>query len=65
MKKRGRGIGCNQYGVGYGFNRPDHSAATIEVADDGTVTVLSGACDIGQGSDTAFCQIAAEALGVP
>lgn len=65
MKKRGRGIGCNLYGVGYGFNRPDHSAATVEVADDGTVTVLSGACDIGQGSDTAFCQIAAEELGVP
>lgn len=65
MKKRGRGIGCNLYGVGYGFNRPDHSAATVEVADDGTVTVLSGACDIGQGSDTAFCQIAAEELGIP
>jgi CO/xanthine dehydrogenase Mo-binding subunit len=65
MKKRGRGIGSNLYGVGYGFNRPDHSAATVEVADDGTVTVLSGACDIGQGSDTAFCQIAAEELGVP
>lgn len=65
MKKRGRGIGCNLYGVGYGFNRPDHSAATVEVADDGTATVLSGACDIGQGSDTAFCQIAAETLGIP
>ncbi|NLF57198.1 MAG: molybdopterin-dependent oxidoreductase, partial [Candidatus Hydrogenedens sp.] len=43
MKKRGRGIGCNLYGVGYGFSRPDHSAATVEVADDGSVTVLSGA----------------------
>ncbi|MBQ1281821.1 MAG: xanthine dehydrogenase family protein molybdopterin-binding subunit, partial [Oscillospiraceae bacterium] len=64
-KKRGRGIGSNLYGVGYGFSRPDHSAAMIEVADDGTATVLSGACDIGQGSDTAFCQIAAEALGIP
>ncbi|NLA82095.1 MAG: molybdopterin-dependent oxidoreductase [Clostridiaceae bacterium] len=65
MKKRGRGIGCNLYGVGYGFNRPDHSAAMIEVADDGSVLILSGACDMGQGSDTAFCQIAAEELGVP
>ncbi|NCB30915.1 MAG: nicotinate dehydrogenase medium molybdopterin subunit [Clostridia bacterium] len=65
MKKRGRGIGCNLYGVGYGFSRPDHSAATVEVADDGTATVLSGACDIGQGSDTALCQIAAEELGIP
>lgn len=65
MKKRGRGIGCNLYGVGYGFNRPDHSAAMVEVADDGSVLILSGACDMGQGSDTAFCQIAAEELGIP
>jgi len=65
MKKRGRGIGCNLYGIGFGFNRPDHSAAYIEVADDGTATILSGACDIGQGSDTVLCQIAAEELGIP
>ena len=64
MKKRGRGIGCNLYGVGFGFNRPDHSAAYIEVADDGTATILSGACDIGQGSDTILCQIAAEEIGI-
>lgn len=65
MKKRGRGIGCNLYGVGFGFNRPDHAAAYIEVADDGTATILSGVCDIGQGSDTILCQIAAEELGIP
>ncbi len=65
MKLRGRGIGCNLYGVGYGFNRPDHSAALVEVTDDGSVLVMSGACDMGQGSDTAFCQIVAEELGVP
>ncbi|KUO51825.1 MAG: hypothetical protein APF76_02740 [Desulfitibacter sp. BRH_c19] len=64
MRKRGRGIGCSLYGVGYGFNRPDHSGAYVEVADDGTVTVLSGACDLGQGSDTILCQIAAEELGI-
>ncbi|MDA8333783.1 MAG: molybdopterin-dependent oxidoreductase [Peptococcaceae bacterium] len=64
MKKRGRGIGCNLYGIGYGFSRPDHSAAYIEVADDGTATILSGVCDMGQGSDTVLCQIAAEELGI-
>ena len=64
MKKRGRGIGCNLYGIGYGFNRPDHSSAMLEVADDGTVTFLSGCCEIGQGSDTALCQIAAQELGI-
>lgn len=65
MKKRGRGIGCNQYGVGYGFSRPDHAAATVEVGDDGTVSILSGGCDMGQGANTVMCQIAAEELGVP
>ena len=65
MKKRGRGIGCNLYGVGYGFSRPDHAAATIEVGDDGTATILSGGCDMGQGANTIMCQIAAEALGIP
>ena len=65
MKKRGRGIGCNLYGVGYGFSRPDHAAATVEVGDDGTVLILSGGCDMGQGANTVMCQIAAEALGVP
>lgn len=65
MKKRGRGIGCNLYGVGYGFSRPDHAAATVEVGDDGSVTVLSGGCDMGQGANTVMCQIAAEALGIP
>jgi nicotinate dehydrogenase medium molybdopterin subunit len=64
MKKRGRGIGCYLYGLGYGFNRPDHSSAYLEVADDGTVTILSGVSDIGQGSDTVLCQIAAEELGI-
>ena len=65
MKKRGRGIGCNLYGVGYGFSRPDHSAAFVEVADDASVIVRCGACDIGQGSETTMCMIAAEELGVP
>ncbi|MDO7785742.1 xanthine dehydrogenase family protein molybdopterin-binding subunit [Desulforamulus aquiferis] len=65
MKKRGRGIGCNLYGVGFGFNRPDHSSAYVEIADDGSVTLLSGCSEIGQGSDTVLCQIAAEELGIP
>lgn len=65
MKKKGRGIGCNLYGIGYGFNRPDHAGAYLEVADDGTATVLSGCSDLGQGSDTVLCQIAAEELGIP
>ena len=64
MKKRGMGIGCMYYGIGYGFSRQDISAATIEICEDGSVTVRSGEVDYGQGSDTIFCQMVAEELGV-
>lgn len=64
MKRRGIGIGCMYYGVGYGFSRPDISSATVEICEDGSVIVRSGEVDYGQGSDTIFCQIVAEELGV-
>jgi CO/xanthine dehydrogenase Mo-binding subunit len=52
------------YGLGYGFSRQDISSATIEVCEDGSVIVRSGEVDYGQGSDTIFCQIVAEELGI-
>lgn len=52
------------YGIGYGFNRPDTGSARIEVAEDGTATLYSGACEMGQGVATILCQIAAEELGI-
>ncbi len=64
MKKRGIGIGCMFYGIGYGFSRQDISAATVEICEDGSVIVRSGEVDYGQGSDTIFCQIVAEELGI-
>ncbi|MFQ5484132.1 MAG: xanthine dehydrogenase family protein molybdopterin-binding subunit [Desulfobacterales bacterium] len=64
MKKRGIGIGSMYYGIGYGFSRQDISAATIEVCEDGSVIVRSGEVDYGQGSDTIFCQMVAEELGL-
>ena len=64
MKKRGIGVGCMFYGIGYGFSRQDISAATVEICEDGSVIVRSGEVDYGQGSDTIFCQIVAEELGV-
>ncbi len=64
MKKRGIGVGCMYYGVGYGFSRPDFSAATVEICRDGTVIVRSGEVDYGQGSDTIFCQMIAEEFGI-
>ncbi|MBI5014516.1 MAG: 4-hydroxybenzoyl-CoA reductase subunit alpha [Deltaproteobacteria bacterium] len=67
---RGRGIGVATgsfvSGAGYPIYRTDlpHAAAFIKVHEDGTAaTLYTGATDIGQGSDTILCQMAAEAMG--
>ena len=62
--KRGTGIGSMYYGIGYGFSRPDIGAASIEMAEDGTTTVYSGATEMGQGIMTVLAQITAETLGI-
>jgi CO/xanthine dehydrogenase Mo-binding subunit len=63
-RKRGIGIGSMFYGLGYGFSRQDIGAATVEICEDGSVIVRSGEVDYGQGSDTIFCQMVAEELGI-
>lgn len=63
MKKRGIGIGCMWYGIG-NTGLPNPAGAHVDLLDDGSVVVLSGCADIGQGSDTTLSQIAAEELGV-
>lgn len=61
--RRGVGIACMWYGIGNtAMSNP--SEMTIGLAADGTITLYSGAVDIGQGSNTVMVQIAAEALGV-
>jgi 4-hydroxybenzoyl-CoA reductase alpha subunit len=43
-----------------------HANAIIRITEDGMAAVLMiGAAEIGQGSDTILCQIAAEAMGIP
>ncbi len=75
IKKRGklpsgRGIGVASYGFESGgiFNWFDtpyaFSSALMRIDIDGTVNLFTQASDIGQGSDTVLCQIAAEELGV-
>ncbi len=61
--RRGVGIACMWYGIGNtALSNP--SEMTLGLKADGTVTLYSGAVDIGQGSNTVMVQIAAEALGV-
>ncbi len=69
-RPRGRGIGLAIggfiTGAGFPIYRTDlpHAAAFIRVHEDGTAaTLYTGATDIGQGSDTVLCQMAAEAMG--
>lgn len=63
MKKRGTGIGCMWYGIG-NTGLPNPAGAFVEVHGDGSVTVLVGCADIGQGSTTVMAQITAETIGV-
>jgi xanthine dehydrogenase molybdenum-binding subunit len=75
-RRRGPGTGPVRRGVGMAAvtwksgvaDKPgalDQSAATVQVNDDGSVDVLSAACDLGTGVATALAQIAADALRVP
>jgi CO/xanthine dehydrogenase Mo-binding subunit len=41
------------------------TSAVLRVLEDGTLTLNTGAVDLGEGSDTALAQICAEALQVP
>ena len=63
-KKVGIGLANMWFGIGY-TGMPNPSGATVELRRNGKFHVYTGACDIGQGSNTVLWQIAAEALGVP
>jgi len=61
--RRGLGMGVSSYFSG-SLIYPNTSAAIVKLNDDGTVSLLTGALDIGQGAETILCQIVAEELGV-
>ena len=63
MRRRGRGIACMWYPIGFTVSA-NPSAATVKVNEDGTATLLTGTVETGQGSLTVLAQIAAEALGI-
>ncbi|AET66150.1 aerobic-type carbon monoxide dehydrogenase, large subunit CoxL/CutL-like protein [Desulfosporosinus orientis DSM 765] len=63
MKKRGVGIGCMWYGIG-NTGLPNPAGAFVDWKDDGSVNLMVGAADIGQGSNTTLAQIVAEELGI-
>ncbi|MDO8690452.1 MAG: molybdopterin-dependent oxidoreductase [Dehalococcoidia bacterium] len=56
---RAWGVACGQWGIGGAS-----SSAQVKINEDGTAVLLTGAMDLGTGSDTVLCQIAAEELGL-
>ncbi len=66
---RGRGIGiAGAFNPGGGtrvHGNSDGCGAILKLEDDGTLQVLIGGQEIGQGGTTVIAQMAAEAVGVP
>ena len=68
QKAYGIGLGCGGFpsGAGFYFNRTTsaQSSVIIKAGEGGGLSVLTGASDIGQGSDSVVTQIVAEVLGI-
>lgn len=60
-KRRGKGIACGVKAV----LTPSISGAVVILNADGSANVLSSTVEMGQGSESALAQIAAEELGIP
>jgi CO/xanthine dehydrogenase Mo-binding subunit len=64
--RRGIGVATAHHGLGgASFLGSDTATTLIKANPDGTVMVISGASDVGQGIDTALGQMVGEALGLP
>src|SRR6267378_1192454 len=67
-RRRGIGIACSSYMTGAGtaiyWNSMPHSGVVLRADRSGGVTVLCGATDIGQGSDSILAYLVAEVLGL-
>jgi len=64
--RKGIGFATFMHGAGFTGSGEDHLASivTVEATAEGRVRVLSASTEIGQGTNTIFSQIAADALGV-
>jgi putative selenate reductase molybdopterin-binding subunit len=58
-----KGVGVAVLQQGSGIPGIDMGAVTIKLNEDGSFNLLTGATDLGTGSDTILAQIAAEVLG--
>jgi 4-hydroxybenzoyl-CoA reductase subunit alpha len=67
-KGRGLGMACSHYVSGSAkpvhWTGEPHAVVNLKLDFDGSITVLTGAADIGQGSSTLIAQAVAEVLGL-
>jgi 4-hydroxybenzoyl-CoA reductase subunit alpha len=67
-KGRGLGMACSHYVSGASkpvhWTGEPHATVNLKLDFDGSIVLLTGAPEIGQGSSTVLAQIAAEVLGV-
>lgn len=66
--RRGRGMACSFKNVGFSFGAPEKCEAIIELhghREIERVVLRHAGAEVGQGSHTAFKQMAAAAVGVP
>jgi CO/xanthine dehydrogenase Mo-binding subunit len=64
--KRGIGFAAFLHGAGFTGSGEEYlaSEAMVEATRDGKIRILAGSTEMGQGTNTVFAQIAAEALGL-
>ncbi len=63
-KVRGWGIGCEMHGSSAYPGIKEQGNALVNLNEDGSATLLTGAAGLGTGAHTALCQIVAEELGL-
>lgn len=67
-RSRRRGVGLSFFFHGAGFTGSGEARmkaqAGVEITREGRVRILTGSTEIGQGTQTIFCQIVAEELGI-
>ena len=66
--KRGLGFACGYKNIGFSYGAPENCGATIVLEGDTEIEkaiLYHAGAEVGQGSHTAFAQIAAEALDLP
>jgi 4-hydroxybenzoyl-CoA reductase subunit alpha len=63
-KAYGTGFATGVYNGGTNLSAHNACAAIVRICEDGSVNYLTGATDVGQGSDTILSAIVAEVLGV-